>query len=783
MSTGQVYAPALAPTPIMQAASTTAASDHTVGTIVGVVFGVIGFILVLCLFTCCCGMCRIRKADLDLEKASDDGTFSTFDRDKGCDGHGHGQGIDHVCRGDGEHIVRARVEETDDVRETILDRRDAPMRWPPGGSRPPTPDRNGPRNPGGYGYRLGGNAGNGYRPRRNSPSPEPPRPRPPPPTLPPPFGTLPIDLPYAVQHRRSLSSSSSSSESSSGGTSPTIPSPLPPGPPPPYIPPGVRRVRIQTPPRPPSRPPSVGILHSQPRGPDCVSRATLARAINDVVGRQAEELDEVSQRIAVEREQRHRDTQRLERRNGQLTEDVAEMRESMVDLSERVGDLGDRAAGLQQDVDRLEIQQQMQRQAAQAAAARPQPPVVVNNNLFTNRPPSRGSMDPDLPDNWPGPPGPPGPRGNGPGPRGPRPRPPDVYQGTNFETVPESPSTGEYWSPSSNGDVPPLGSELPEGAHPLPGSFINYGPTFAPELTEADMNHDSDRLSHDTRSEFEQPSPRTKFRRPSIEYPGAASASLPTEPRPGIPNRPRRPRRTGLSPAEFVPSLGRPRPRDRTVPRFVASDFCIPVNGEGPSREPFPERRSREDLRDRDQRPMHPFPPPEEEIRRRRSMDQHMNVHPHPPNRHPDDRDSRRPRRGSMGMMDPGLQFDPQQHRFTSANMRRDESDIPSFDSFDPRGGRPDYDPEQVRGTSRRTSSTAAWPPEDERSLPRDDPRSRWQQDKRRLRTRMENMETIQSQDSGSEYGGLRQPHRDRDSGSSEAAVGRDGRMQYDRYD
>ncbi|KAF3211022.1 hypothetical protein TWF679_006516 [Orbilia oligospora] len=47
-------------------------ADQTVATILGVIFGVIGFIILLCLFTCCCGACRVRSIPVeDIEKSSD----------------------------------------------------------------------------------------------------------------------------------------------------------------------------------------------------------------------------------------------------------------------------------------------------------------------------------------------------------------------------------------------------------------------------------------------------------------------------------------------------------------------------------------------------------------------------------------------------------------------------------------------------------------------------------------------------------------------------------------
>ncbi|KAK6349444.1 hypothetical protein TWF696_005728 [Orbilia brochopaga] len=795
MSTGQVYAPTLPspqPTPIAQSASTTAATDHTVGTIVGVIFGVIGFILVLCLFTCCCGMCRVRGATLeseDVEKGSNGSTVSTLDRSKWHDHDGR-LGINHRLPIYERPPQVVTLDEVENVRKTVPNRHNGlPPRWPPGGI-PPAPLRPG-RRWGGPGGGPGG-GGYGYRPRGGGPSPRPPRPPPP--------ATLPADT-YAVHHRRS--GSSSPSESLSRGTSPTVPTS--PSPPPPDSPPSVTPPPRS--PRIPPPPPPVRIIRPQQQhGRDCISRKAFTRVIDKVIDRQGKNLDDVHEQVIVEREQRRRDTQRLVQRNGQLADDVAEMRESMVDLNERVGDLGDQAAGLQHDLARLEHRQQMQGHAAQIAAARPQPPVVVNNNLCGHRPQSRGPVDSGPPEDWPGPPGP---RNNGP--QGPVPGQLGVYLDPSFHTAPEYPDSGGlHWPPSSNTDLPRFSGDRP-GGPPLPSDsrFGNssYGTAFAPELSEGSTDADPDRLSMYTASE--QPSPRTNIRRPSIEFHPVADESA--DPGPARPNRgPRNSGRPGRFQVGSMPPDGRFWPPGGSAPAFR------PMDREVPSREGFPSRPSREDLRDRGRQPTHAFAPSEADIRRRHSMDRSIPVHQ--PNDYQDERD-RRPRRGSMDIPGPELRFEPQhphgsrppfvdrhhvrfarpERQFSpppppanprrnsiggglpaptvaSSNMHSNESDISSFDNTYPPRGRQPYDPERVRGTSRRTSSTVAWSPSSQTA--RDGERSRHLQNMRRTRTRMEDMETIQSQGSYSEDAGSGGP----DQATGSTRVRQDGRMQYNRF-
>ncbi|KAJ6265010.1 hypothetical protein Dda_1165 [Drechslerella dactyloides] len=796
-----VYAPAAAlpspqPAPIAQSASTTAATDHTVGTIVGVVFGVIGFILVLCLFSCCCGMCRVRGTtvpDSDIEKAGDDSTVSSCDQGNG----GCGGGVnDWGCPG-GRGLPQVRkVEEVDRIRETILSGGPEPGR-PPLRRPPARLNSGGWRDRGGYGPGYRPEYRPGYGPTIGGPSPRPPGI--------PPGATLPNGDNGGVHYRRSLSTSSSGG--SSRGTSPTIPLP-PRSPSPPVTPPAGRRVRIHTPPprsprTPPRPPPPVRIIHPGLPGRDCVSQATLARVLDEVADRQAEGLNEARERVAVERGQRIRDAQRYEQRNDQLTEDVTEMREM-------VEGLGDQAAGIQQDVARLELQQQFQNRAAQIAAARLQPPpVVVNNNLCSHQPQSGGPIhpDPDLPDGWPEPTRP---RPGGPGPGGIGPGPSDGYTYPSYHTAPEYHDAGEHWQPPGSTGPPHFdggrpGRPPPPPPPPPPSSgYVNvgYGATLAPELSEVTADIDSDRSTFDTASE--QPSPRTRIRRPSIEFHGTGGGPSanpgPARPMRGLKNRTGAPLRPPEGFAEDP--IGGP----------------IPLGGQAPRLGGFPGKRSREDLRGRNRWSMHPFPPSEADMRpippafgpnmrRRHSMDRDMRMHMYPMNLHPGEPDGRRQRRRSMDIPDPGLHLDGRQlrgarHPFIDGQhvhfatpesqsyphpLPRDprrnsfsggvpghshESDISSFDAPGRLNGGQFYDPERVRGMSRRTSSTTP--------VHSDGGRSRHLRDMRRVRRAP--METIQSQGSYSEGGSSRTMGPDHDRGSGESGVGRDGRMQYDRY-
>ncbi|KAK6506677.1 hypothetical protein TWF481_005136 [Arthrobotrys musiformis] len=90
-------------------------TDQNVAMVLGVIFGVVGFIILLCLFTCCCGACRLRTIPIDgedVEKSSSDGC---------CDGGGGG-----VCRSPRQKgQAWRRVETREEVKERVVGGRGA----------------------------------------------------------------------------------------------------------------------------------------------------------------------------------------------------------------------------------------------------------------------------------------------------------------------------------------------------------------------------------------------------------------------------------------------------------------------------------------------------------------------------------------------------------------------------------------------------------------------------------------------------------------------------------
>ncbi|RVD81983.1 uncharacterized protein DFL_009827 [Arthrobotrys flagrans] len=85
-------------------------SDQSVATILGVVFGVMGFIILLCIFTCCCGACHVRPIEEGTENSSD--------------GHCNGgamTGEGRICSSSTQKGQTWRtVERREEVRERVM---------------------------------------------------------------------------------------------------------------------------------------------------------------------------------------------------------------------------------------------------------------------------------------------------------------------------------------------------------------------------------------------------------------------------------------------------------------------------------------------------------------------------------------------------------------------------------------------------------------------------------------------------------------------------------------
>ncbi|KAK6542866.1 hypothetical protein TWF694_006805 [Orbilia ellipsospora] len=508
---------------------------------------------------------------------------------------------------------------------------------------------------------------------------------------------------------------------------------------------------------------------------DCVSKEALENLVDHVMEAQAEDIKILEEDLADERQRTDEDIRRLGINDNILRRDLRKLKE--------------RTKSLEQDSKDILLATALNR-------AKTPPPVIINNNC-THRPVSKSSRrysdsssDGDTREfhNW--------------GPRGPPPPGPgrsDAFT-NHIENIPEA------WSPPfMQPPLSPMSASSPLG---------NLGLGVASDLPDSSID---DGGSSGFTTASEAPSPRTAPRRHSIEYhpvgvPPLPPRAVPLPRRRGDPRVPRmvsRHRTPNRNRTRFAQSSTRPVfagegnvydiPPNSLIPESPESDLPGMVGGESI----FRRSGGRVPFEDHHQ----PF---------RQFRGQNIGPQPMPPLNgpiHETPTDNRRPRRMSgqfMGMRDLEFhgeiprrrgsagsthvrfapsdqfqrfsppQFNPgsihenhspswarQDRRASGNGMRKGPTwPIPS-ELFSDIDTDLNYDPDRIRGSARRTSSTVAESP-----YVMDEERDRYLD----RMARMGEMETIHSQDTESDMG-----RRGRE-GSGESGVGRDGRYRYDRY-
>ncbi|EPS35242.1 hypothetical protein H072_11508 [Dactylellina haptotyla CBS 200.50] len=481
--TSYIYATAVA----AQYTSTNSA-DNNIGTIIGVTFGVIGFILILCLFTCCCGACRVRSIPRsgDLEKGSGTISVSLPSSSGGCERLAPPGAGRRNLQGQATRYRTLRFEEREEERSVE-------------GVGGPGEGVGGIRRPA-YAYlHHGGGYGRRTPPRPRSPGVNMgiPGPGPGPPRPPPYLGTLP-NLRFPISEVTTTSSYAGSSI----GTSPRIPHAHTAGP---------EFLRPITPVPVPPKPPTPGRT-SRPVSihQNCVSKEALENIVDQVVDAQIADIQRVEDDLLDEQTQRQRDGIR------------AKMRDS--DLREHIRNLKERTRNLEDESKEILFRTTTGRPHT------PLPPVIIRNTCIHRSDSRRGSRgsdsgsDTDI--NPRGPPLGPLPVGpGGPGLRGPR-GPHPLFGGMEG-----------YGSTPPTAPLSPTSSFRPPGPPGPPGVGIGY------PVNDYDhsMDDGSEESAFATASE-EAPSPRTTAppRRASIEY---HPTHVPAVPPGNTRNQPRMPRR------------------------------------------------------------------------------------------------------------------------------------------------------------------------------------------------------------------------------------------------
>ncbi|KAK6521835.1 hypothetical protein TWF506_002039 [Arthrobotrys conoides] len=518
-------------------------ADQTVATTLGVIFGVIGFIMLLCLFTCCCGACRVRPIPLeeDIEKSSD----------SHCNG-GAFVGGGTICRSPkpkGRSLGRVETRR-EEVRERVIgDGRVNGVNRPPMAHYPrPAVFHSAPPNLQNHNLppcrRF-----NPQQPRevRSGPRQLPlratsPAPRAGVPIVPGPAANAVPDLRFPI-------SEGSSSDSESIGTGPTMmPAMRNPSTP--------LRAPIESSMAPPTAPVPRTIIRPiavHPR--DAVTRPEFEDAIDDfenLLGGQLEGIKtKIEREIDEERRQRELDAFESSVIQDEIINELDEERRKRhfealgSNLRQQV--MKEDIAELKERTTNLEYENQRTKNTLISIAARPQtpqPPVIINNTC-THRPNSRkGFNDDDSSDSGFG-----GTiRPIGPGPPGP---PPSSSSGDDYLST--GPDPTRFMSPSR---TPPGMSPFRAPHGPPHGPSSGLGMMFP----EGSLDEGSNGFQTPT----SQPaSPRTTprphpTRRASIEYP------LPPQPWPQqeVPSSPphtRQPPPSGLNPGlRRPPSRGPP---------------------------------------------------------------------------------------------------------------------------------------------------------------------------------------------------------------------------------
>ncbi|KAK6362299.1 hypothetical protein TWF730_005996 [Orbilia blumenaviensis] len=465
--------------------------DQSIATILGVIFGVIGFIILLCIFTCCCGAFRVRSVPLgdDIEEGSD----------RHCTGGMRGER--RVCRSPREkgHSWR-KVETRKEVREGIVGGRGAGGVNRPGVehlgrsypvlTRSPPPPRSLPHRPQVNTIHLRDVRECLRRtlPRAVSPTAS----NAGAPT------SMPGITPNAVPDLRFPISEGSSSDSESTRASPTM------------------RMPALSPQEPPLPRTIVQPIAVHPR--NAVTRPEFEDAIDDLenlVGSQLEGINaKLEREINEERRERRRDALESNVIQKEITDELDEetRKRHIETLRTNIQQQGMREdiEELRERTTNLEYENRQTKDTLIEIATRPRtppPPVVINNNCTHGPNPRKrfgdgddSSSDPSFRGSrrpmGPGPPGPPGPppssssedsflRGHGP-----------IRLESPPSAPPDSPPFRPPRGPLGNGG---LGMVFPEGS--------------------------LDEGSNGFQTASSQPSPRgtprppPPIRRPSIEYP------------------------------------------------------------------------------------------------------------------------------------------------------------------------------------------------------------------------------------------------------------------------